>query len=229
MNNRGIASAALLVLIALGGLGAWGLSKTKLFHGESRRAAASTETTQKLLDAQTNQNGKAASTFAKIGEMNNAAPDSPQKLVINRLVPIGLSLTGEPDAAFLLELEKLANAQLTGKLDQANQINSQLLQEASRAKQEVYSAIRAKQQSDLRLEQAAAEQRGAEQQSFWLMCLLIAGGALYLYTKVTHLSPGALAEAVKDIRSGTEGVTAIDGVTSRLQQRMTRLYFKLFH
>jgi hypothetical protein len=221
-SERGEAvTIVLIALLVLGG-GAWGLSKTKWFHGESKRAAASTTTTAQLVGAAEERNAKAAAVLTKIGETNTEAPESPQKRVIGRFVPIGLSLTGEPDPAFLLELERLKVAELGGKLAQANAINSELLGDAARLRQDYARALAAKRASDLALEQAAAAQRGAEQQAFWFMCIAGAAAALYLWTKLSHVSPLSLSAAVRDIRTGSNepnaAIAAIDANVTPFQQ-----------
>jgi hypothetical protein len=230
-NIRGAIPLIYVIGIAVLGLGGWGLSKTKWFHGESKRAATSTETTNTLLTVNASQDGKAAAVFTKIGETNAHAPDSPEKRVISRFVPIGLSLTGAPDAAFLLELEKLKVATLTGKLDQVDKINATLMQDAAETQKALARAISAKRASDMALEQAAAEARGAQQQAFWLTLVAIAAGGLYVYTKLTHTSPWALAKAVVDIKQGTgeanPAIAALDGVTTPLQQLMVKIHTKL--
>lgn len=222
VSQRGEATLIILLAVVLLGGGAWGLSKTKWFHGESKRAQASTETTAALVAATEDQSAKAAAVFQKIGETNTEAPDSPQRRVISRYVPIGLSLTGAPDPAFLLELERLKVAELTGKLAQADKISGALLHDAAEARRELARALAAKRASDLALEQAAAEARGAEQQAFWFTCIAVAAGLLYLWTKLSHVSPLSLSAAVRDLREGTtepnEAIAALDANVTPFQQ-----------
>lgn len=230
-NIRGAIPVIYLVGVLVLGTVGWGLSKTKWFHGESTRAAASSQTTETLLNVNAVQDGKAAAVFAKIGETNAEAPDSPQRKVISRFVPIGLSLTGQPDPAFMLELERLKVATLTGKLEQADKINASLMQDAAETQKQLARAIAAKRASDMALEQAAAEARGAEQQAFWAILACLVAGVLYVYTKLTHTSPWALAKAVTDMRNGSgeanPAIAALDGVTTPMQQFMVRMHTKL--
>lgn len=229
-NNRAEVATTILLVIVLLGAGGWGLSKTKWFNGDAKRATQSTQTSNALLGATEEKDGKAAAVFAKIGETNSEAPDSPQKKVIGRFVPIGMSLTGAPDPAFMLELEKLKVAELSGKLAQADRINDSLMRDANETKRELAKAIAAKRASDQALEWAAAEKLGAEKQAFWFMLAAGAAAALYLYVKLTHLSPGALAEAVYDIKKDpTQAIAAIDGVTTRLQQKLVNFSRRVFH
>jgi hypothetical protein len=219
---RGEGTLAIFVILGLLGLGGWGLSKTKWFHGESKRATASTETTATLDAAHVDQQAKASATFQKIGETNAEAPESPQKRVIARFVPIGLGLTGAPDPAFLLELEKLKVAELTGKLAQADKISATLLQDAAQMRQDYAKALAAKRAADLAHEQAAAEARGAEQQAFWLMLVAGAAAVLYVWTKLSHVSPLSLSAAVRDLREGTTepnaAIASLDANLTPFQQ-----------
>jgi len=215
------ATIVLLVLVLIGG-GAWGLSKTKWFHRESQRAATSTQTTQQLVTTSDDRSAKAAAVLQKIGETNAEAPASPQQRVIARFVPIGLSFTAAPDPAFLLELEKLKVAELTGKLAQADKLTSAIMTDSAKLRRDYAAALAAKRASDLALEQAAAETRGAEQQAFWLTLVALAAGALYLWTKLSHISPMSLSAAVHDLRTGTTepnaAIAAIDANVTPFQQ-----------
>jgi len=221
----------ILLVIVLLGAGGYGLSKTKWFNGDAKRATQSTETTANLLSINAERDGKIASVFTAIGVTNSEAPESQQRRVIGRFVPVGLSLvSAPPDPAFLLELEKLKVAELSGKLSQADRINDALLRDAGATQRELAKAIAAKRASDQALEWAAAEKLGAEKQAFWFMLAAAGAAILYVYTKVTHLSPGALAEAVSDIRKDpTQAIAAIDGVTTRLQQKLVRFSRRVFH
>jgi hypothetical protein len=224
---RGEAATAVILLVALLGLGGWGLSKTKWFHRDSKRAAASTATTEALVTTQDERSAKAAAVLTKIGETNAEAPASPQQRVIARFVPIGLSLTGEPDPAFLLDLERLKVAELTGRLAQANAINTEILGDTARLRQDYARALAAKRASDLALEQAAAAARAAEQQQFMFMCVAIGVGALYLWTKLSHVSPFSLSAAVRDLRTGArepDAIAALDANITPFQQMNVALH-----
>lgn len=225
-SNQGFAAWVVIGVCALLGVGAFGLSKTKLFHGESKRAETSTQTTENLIKATDNQGAAAAAYVATIGATNAGAPDSKEKTAIAGLVPVALSYLPAPDPAKLLEAEKLKNAYLTGQLTLANSLTASALSDAATARKETLRAISAKRASDLALEEAAAEARGAEQQAFWLILAVVAALGLYVYTKLTHASPWALAKAVNDMRQGTgetnPSIAALDGATTPLQQFMIR-------
>lgn len=230
-NTRGFAWAVPLVMLALSALGVVVL-KPKWMHGDSKRAQTAAQTTEALVAAGANQTAKASAVFVKIGETNAEAPDSPQKRVISRFVPIGLSFTGEPDPAFMLELEKLKTATLQGKVDQADKINAVLMQDAAATRLQLARAVADKRASDDELQRVAAERLGAERTQNILILVVVSLAGLYLYTKFTHTSPWALAKAITDMRNPAAaeqnaGVAAIDAATTPLQQMMVRWHTKL--
>lgn len=99
MNNRGEVSLIVMGVILLVGAVAWVLPKA--FHGESRRAEQSQETTENLLAATTKQGAVAAASVVKIGEANATAPESPEKSFIGQEVGVALSSLPPPDALAL--------------------------------------------------------------------------------------------------------------------------------
>lgn len=211
----------LLAVLVLGG-GAWGLSKTKWFHGDSKRAKTSTETTDALLAAKDKQAAVAAASVVKIGEANTTAPESPNKVFIGREVPVALASLPPPDAEALLAAERRKAAILEGRLIEADKLYGEAMKSAAQYQQEAARAIAAKRASDLALEQAAGEARGAEQQAFWFMLIAGAAVALYVWTKLSHISPLSLSAAVRDIREGTgetnPAIAALDSNTTPFQQ-----------
>lgn len=225
IHSRSIrAEASLIILLAvvlLGG-GAWGLSKTKWFHGESKRAATSTKTTEELLAAQAAQGAAAAAYVQTMGDVVTTLPESREKDFLGRAGGIALSYLPKPDPQKVIEAQALKIAVLTGQLELANQLTASALHRAELADQRTVRAITAKQKSDLALEQAAAEARGAEQQAFWLACIAAAAGVLYLWTKLSHVSPLSLSAAVRDLREGTTepnaAIAAIDANVTPFQQ-----------
>lgn len=216
-----------LVLVLVGALvlavGGWGLSKTKFFHGESKRAESSRQTTDDLTAATNAQLAKGAAVFQVIGEANAKAPASKQRDYIARAVPIGMGYLGvAPDPQTVIEQQRLEIAILNGQLELANSIVSSQMGNVTKAKEETARALSAKRASDIALIESAAETRGAEQQAFWFM--LIAGSAvvLYIWTKLSHVSPMTLSGAIHDIRKGTaepnHAIAAIDSATTPFQQ-----------
>lgn len=223
---RAFATLLALGIIALIGAGSYGAIHFGLFSGESKRAKVNNETTEKLLDTNATKDAKAGSVFQAIGNTNSRAPDSPQKRVIARFSLIGLSLTGAPDDGFLLELEKLEKAEIQGKLDQAEKINAVIMNDTAEMRRELARAIADKRASDVKIQQAADKDAARDGDEFILFCVAIAAAALWLYTKITHVSPGSLARIVSDIRSGTAetnpALQSIDALTSPLQQWMVK-------
>lgn len=233
MNQRGEALTIVLVAIVAIGAGAFGLSKTKWFHGDTKRANQASETTTALVEATTKQGAVAAASVVKIGEANSTAPDSPEKSFIGREVPVALASLPKPDPEALLAAERRKVAVMEGRLAEASSLYGDALKRADMLEKERTEALQAKREADAELQRVAAERLGAEKQAFWMWCGIGALVALYLWTKLTHLSPAALAEAVSDIKNGPgeehHAIRALDGVTSRFQQSMVRLTRKVFH
>lgn len=225
-STKGIANVVIILAVVLLGGGAWGISKTKWFSGDSRRAKTSTETTADLIAAKDKQGAVAAASVVKIGEANQAAPDSPAKAFIAREVPVALASLPAPDVQALIAAEQRKVAVMEGRLAEADRLYGDAMKRADEYQKEAQRAVAAKRAADLKLEQAAAETRGAEQQKFWFMCLAIAAFVLWAYVKITHISPGSLARAVADIRSGTgetnPAIQALDSATTPLQQWIVR-------
>lgn len=219
---RGSAAVIVLLGVLLLGGGAWGLSKTKLFHGESKRADASSKTTEELLAAQAAQGAAAAAYVKTMGDVAATLPESRERDFLGRAGGIALSYLPKPDPQKIIEAQNLKIAVLSGQLELANRLTGDALQRAEAADQRTARAISGKRASDLALQQAAAEARGAEQQAFWLMLLAGALVALYIWTKLSHVSPLTLSGVVRDIRTGTKeddpAIRALDTATTPFQQ-----------
>lgn len=221
--RSGAAVVIVLAVIAVLG-GAVMAFKPKFLHGDSKRAAASTQTTEELIAAQKKLSSVAAASVQKIGEANAVAPESPVKEFIAREVPVAMASLEKPDQTALLEAERRKNAVLSGKIEMAEKLYGDAYKRADEAQKVATAAIAAKRASDLELERVAAERLAAERsQNRWIIVACVCG-ALYLYTKFTHVGPGALAEAVSDMRKqgATKGIAALDGITTRFQQSMVR-------
>jgi len=221
-SQRAAIDGGLIILLLLLGGGAWGVSKTKWFHGESKRAATSSATTTALVDSSEAQGAAAAAVLTKIGEANTTAPLSRERDFIARAVPIGLGFLPSPDPQKLLEMERLKVAVLEGKLETAAALNDNLLADGAKLRRDYAAALAAKRASDLALEQEAAKSRGAEQQAFWLTLVTGAAAALYLWTKLSHVSPLSLSAAVRDLREGTTepnaAIASLDANLTPFQQ-----------
>jgi hypothetical protein len=229
--NRGDVSLIVLLAVVLLGGGAWGLSKTKFFSKRSQQAETSKETTEALLAAKDKQGAVAAASVVKIGEANTVAPSSPSRSFIGREVAVALASLPAPDADALMAAERRKVAVLEGRLVEADRLYGDAMKRADEYQREAARAIAAKRASDLALVEAAAAERGAEQQAFWFMLMAGAAGALYLWTKLSHVSPLSLSRVAQDIRSGHEepdsAIRALDSATTPFQQANTRAMFWL--
>lgn len=242
-NTRGEITLATVLIIALvGGLGFLAFKKPKSMDKASRTATASQKVSAELeaahqaeLQALRNKSSSAAAGVTTIGKVADGLPDTPTKEAIVSEVGVVNSKLERPDTAELLAAERRANAILTGNIAEARRLNalayehsSQLQNRVVEAETRTAKAEAERQAVDLRLSEAAAKALGAEQASNrWKFALWVLA-VIYLYTKLTHVGPGALAEAVKDIKGGTAGVTALDSVTTRFQQSVARFWQKHF-
>lgn len=226
-NARASVTLIVIAVIALFGAGGYFAVKSGVFNGETKRANENSKTTTELVAANASSNAKAASVFTAIGQVNSEAPESPQKKVINRFYPIGLGLTGKPDPEFLQQLDQLKIAEISGKLEQANAINGNLLQTVEQANLRADRALSAKQRSDDAIQEHAAAERAANAQKYLAIVMAVAALGLYAYAKVTHFSPGQIANYVTDIRSGAtepnSAIAALDSIASPLQQKIVNL------
>ncbi len=226
-SQRGVAPLVIVVVLAGIGLGLMAF-KPKWLHGDSKRAAESAATTEALLASQKKLSATAAASVAMIGQANATAPESREKEFVSREVPVALSLLEAPDPVALLAAERRKNAVLEGKVQVIEQLYGDQAKTNEALRHENVIAIAAKRASDTELAQVAAERLGAEKTATRWMIVAGVCVLLYLYVKFTHIGPGAIAEAVSDMRKqgATAGITALDGVTSRLQQKMVRFINK---
>lgn len=243
-NNRGIAPLLVVGYIAVVGvLGFLAFKKPKALDGASRTAAASTVATANVnnahneeVDSLKNKSSSAAAGVATIAKVAGTLPDTPAKQAIENEAGIVQSKLETPNPAELLAAERRANAILTGNLQESRRLNELAYKDSAKLRERTIAAEAksakaeaARDAIDLKLGEAAAKALGAEQASNRWKIGLAAVALLYLYTKFTHLSPAAMAEAVADIKKGKEGLAAIDGVTTRLQQQLSRFWQKHFH
>ena len=230
-STKAIATAGILLVLALAGACGYAVSKTKWFHGETKRAEASAKTTEELLSAQTAQGSAAAAYVTSMGDVVGTLPESREKDFLGRAGGIALSYLPKPDPAKIIEAQNLKIAVLSGQLELANRLTGDALHRAEVADQRTVRAIAGKRASDIALQEAAAEARGAEQAQFWMMLLAGSVAVLWAYTKLTHLSPGKLSTIVADLRNGTgeqnQAIQIIDSATTPLQQMMTKTNVKL--
>ena len=224
-STRASALVLVLVLVTLAG-GSFAAIKGGWFDGASKRAKTSEKTTTALVTAQTDSGASAAAYVATMGGVVATLPESKEKAFLGQAGTIALSYLPAPDPKKLLEAAQLRNAFLTGQLELANTLTANALRDSQTANDRLARAISAKRASDLALEEAAAEARGANSEKFLFLCLAIAAGALYLWTKASHISALTLSSVVNDIRSGAKepnpAIAALDSATTPFQQMNVR-------
>lgn len=224
--EAGVAPLVVVMVLAAVGVLGW-IAKPKVFHGETRRAESAAEATKKVEDAANKQAAVAAASVVGIGRANSAAPASPAKDFISREVPVALANLPSPDAQALLEEERRRSAVMEGRAAEAESLYTAALERADVLGQEKAEAIRAADRANLELLTVAAEHRAEERQRDILIAVAVVCVVLYGYTKLTHVSPGALAEAVGDMKANVHPVHALDTVMTRTQQAFVRFIGKL--
>lgn len=234
MKTRAAIPVLLLWLLGALGVGLF-VAKPKFLDKDSRKAATSVATTTALVDASTLRGAFAAASVTAMVEANVAAPDSPARNFIAQEGKVALANLPAPDPQALIDAEKRKNAVLEGKLELTTQLYEKALHQADGNASALARALAAKRGSDQALVQEAAERLGASRQARIAALVAICCLALWLYVKLTHLSPGAVAQAVVDMRAQAAGtapaanpsVNALDGVTSRLQQGIIHFLARL--
>lgn len=219
-NCRGAIDLALVAIIAGAvALGVW-VFKPKAIDGDSRRAQASTQATQRLEVAASKQGAEAAASVAKIGEANSTAPESREKEFIEKEVQVAMTKLPTADPKALIEAERRRVAVLEGRVGEISRLYSQALQHSQQLQKERDEALLERRKVDDQLAEVAALRLGETRQRNQMLLVLGMLGAVVLYLKFTHLSPGAVRRAVTDLRNKTysDPVTAIDVVASPLQQ-----------
>ena len=240
--NSGAVQIVVMLCVLLAGALGFVTLKPKMLHGDSRRAAESTAATTELINANKEKeavlkkkSAEAAASAEVMGSVVGSLPETPEKSFLTEENKVIRSKLEAPDSAALLEAEKRKVAVLSGQIDLARQLYGQAFEHAKdleartiKAEARATKAETERSAVDLRLEQIAAERLGAERTSNRYLVAIGLLVVLYAYTKITHLSPGALAEAAKDIAGGVTGQQALDNVTTRLQQKLSRFYKKHF-
>lgn len=227
MKTRAFAFLPVLIGVVVVGIAGLFVARPKILHGDSQRAAASTEATSQVVATVNKQGAEAAASIAVIAEANASAPASLERDFIAREAPVALAKLPAPDPAALLEAERRKVAILEGKNAEAEKLYAVALNRAAELQKQKDAAIAQRQAVDLKLEQTAAERLGESRQFNRMALALALLCGLFLYVKITHLSPGAVAELATDLKAGKHPLDALDGVTSRMQQRFVRLLAKL--
>lgn len=240
-SQRGEAAAIVIGVVALCTVLVW-MFKPRMIHGESRRAKASTESTAQVetataaVDAAASQRAAAAAaSVVKIAEANSTAPASAEKDFIGREAPVALANLPAPDPQALLEAERRRVAVMEGRLAEASKLYEAAMRSSAESAKELAdlranlaTAQAERRSADAAIAEAAAANLALERQRNQFVVALVIAVCAWLYVKFTHLSPGAMAEAVQDIRGGkVDPIVALDGVATRLQQRYVKLLTKL--
>jgi len=238
--NRAFTTIEVLIALALLGL-AFPALKPKFLDGDSKRATASQEATAAVSQATAEaeaaaikRSATAAASVAQIGVAASTLEDSPEKQFITREVPVAQANLPAPDALAMQAAYERRLAIMEGKLSESNRLYGDAFTRADELASDliVANSARAKAQAertaiDRELAEVAAA-RLAASKTMWRVIIiggLIAG--LYIYTKLTHLSPDALSNVVRDIRGSESPLSALDNATTPLQQRMIRRLTKL--
>ena len=217
--------------------------KPRALDGDSRRADASVAASKDVEKAHDDKDkavkqksSEAAASVEVMSSVIAVLPESPEKTFLVEEGKVVKSKLEPPDPMELLAAEKRKVAILTGQVEEGHRLyalafqhTKELEEKLSAADAKIAEKEAQREAVDLKLQQTASERLGAERQRNQILVALAVLVVLYLYTKVTHLSPNALAEAVKDIKGGTPGVQALDSVTTRTQQAIARFIQKHFH
>lgn len=241
-NNRGVAPLLVVAYAAIVGVLGFLAFKPKALDGASRNAAASTAATTNVNTAHNeevnslkNKSSSAAAGVATIAKVAGTLPDTLSKQAIQNEAGIVQSKLETPDPIELLAAERRANAILMGNLEESRRLNdlaykdsAELRDRTIAAEAKTAKAEAVRDAIDLKLGEAAAKALGAEQANNRWKITLAAVAILYLWTKFSHVSYGAIAEAAHDIKQGKAGVEALDAVTTRFQQKLSKLWQGIF-
>lgn len=221
MNARASISVAVIVAVALLGVGGLWIAKPSIFGGASKRAADSTAATAALEKAVDAQASAAAASVVKIAEANAAAPESPSRAFIGQETTVTLSRLPAPDPRALLEAEKRRAAVMEGRLDEARRLYEQAAKVSEKLQRERDEAIAARRAADLALEQAAAAEHARRMQAIGAGLLAALALAAFVYVKAFHVSPATLGEIAADIRRGVKPIQAMtDNLAPRQYARV---------
>lgn len=211
-STRGEATLLIIGIVAAGAaLGFWGMPR--LFHGASKRAAASTVATANLIASNGALGASAAASVAKLGEANSMAPESPAKDFIAREVPVALSKLPAPDPYELLAAEKRRVAVMEGKFELAKSLYVDAASKADKLQKDLDKSEAARREADLDLEKAAAVELASFRRNIILGALLGLALILWLVARFYGVSPAVLGRIAADVRAGIPPIQALDANT----------------
>jgi len=242
-NNRGDGGLTIFLLIAV--LGACGFIafKPKALDKASKTAAASVTATTNLNAAHEEEvkalkakSASAAAGVAVITQVAGTLPDTPTRSAIVSEASIVQSKQEAPDPVEQLAAERRANAILTGNLEESRRLNALAYQDSASMRDRTIAAEAGRTKAeaqrdaiDTQLKESAAASLAAQNANNRWKLAVLALALLYLWTKASHVSIGAVAEAAAGIKAGKGGLEALDGITTRLQQKLSRLWTAIFH
>jgi hypothetical protein len=221
MKTQGEASTLLIVVLALVAVGV--ITVPDLFNRDGKRAKESQQTTEQLIATQLKQGATVAASVVEIGTANTMAPESPSKAFITREVPLTLSQLPPPDQMALKAAEQRRMAVMEGRLEEANRLYVGAHERADKLAKQLALAVEARRQADIALLEAAAAKRAAEKQRVIIVLIAVGLLGLWVYAKLTGLSPRALGQIAADIRGGSHPIAALDShVPDWLKSRVRR-------
>jgi hypothetical protein len=225
-NRRGEAATLVLLVVVLLG-GAVLALKPKFLHGETKRAEASAKATEELKAAYEQKAAVVSASVNQIGQVASTLPVSNEREFIVEETTLVQTRLPAPDPKELIKAMERKNAILQGERDLANRLYEKASGDTIKLTRELEKANAERYAVDQNLLEVAAAHRAEQRQKNIAFMVAGALGLLWLYTRLTRPSPGALAEAVNDIRNGSNPITSLDGITTRLEQSYIKLLSKL--
>lgn len=221
-------SALIIAVVAMGliGLATW-IFRPAFTHGESRRAAESTKTTAQLESAYNKAGAVAAASVNQISQVASTLADSREKTFLTQESSVAASSLPPPDPIALWASERRKNAVLEGQVQLSQKLYSDSLKNSDKLNHDLEEAKADKRAIDLELETVASAHLAATRQRNILIAVVVVLFVLFAYARITRIGPGAMGEAVADIKAGIHPIQALDGVTSRFQQKIISFIAKI--
>lgn len=224
--QRGDGGLSLIAVVALVGLLGWGVPKLvpHVFDSRTKDAdasiAATAEVKKAVADAVAGEQKKAAQVSASVQVMGEAAAeagDSPWAVFVSREAAHVTPLLPAPDYKALYAAEARKRAVLEGKLELADKLyqrdaedKQKLIDRVAKLQAKVDAGFQARAEVDLKLAEAAAEQRGKDFVIGILAIITVLAAALWLYARFSSLSPTDVARLANRVRSGWDPMEAIE-------------------
>lgn len=219
-DRSGSALLLVVVILAVAAGGTW-LFKPALFPGESKRAADSAKTTERLISATDRQGATVAASLVKIAEANAETTPTPQKSFIAQESALALTLLPPANATALIEAERRKTAVLEGQVQEARRLYELAAKTAAQLQHERDDAISAKRSADDALQLAAAAHHAQTVQLVGVIAFAIVAIGLWLWAKWHGVGPAVLGRLKHDLQSGMDLHHAFDAAIPQ------RLYGKV--